>query len=85
MCRDGTRLFSGIPESRKSPGILEKGKKFWNLEKLKESYNSNLIYNHGNWFVEATLPYKYTEKNACCKGMLGFGKSNTHVWEKSKY
>ena len=39
--RDGTRLFSGIPESRKSPGILEKGKKFWNLEKLKESYNSN--------------------------------------------
>ena len=39
--RDGTRLFSGIPERRKSPGILEKGKKFWNLEKLKESYNSN--------------------------------------------
>ena len=39
-CRAGTRHFSGIPENQKSPGILEKVKKFWNLEKLKKFYNS---------------------------------------------
>ena len=50
--RDGTRHFSGIPENQKSPGFMEKEKKFWNLEDIKKLYNSNdhkySVYNQGN-------------------------------------
>ena len=43
---------TGIPENQKSPGFMEKGKKFWNLENIKKLYNSNenkySVYNQGN-------------------------------------
>ena len=44
--RDGTRLFPGIPGNQKSPGILEKVKKFWNSgksEKILESGKTKTV------------------------------------------
>ena len=44
--RDGTRLFPGIPGNQKSPGILEKVKKFWNSgksEKILESEKTKIV------------------------------------------
>ena len=46
MYRDGTRLFPGIPGNQKSPGILEKVKKFWNSgksEKILESGKTKTV------------------------------------------
>ena len=46
MIRDGTRLFPGIPGNQKSPGILEKVKKFWNSgksEKILESGKTKTV------------------------------------------
>ena len=43
MYRDGTRLFPGIPGNQKSPGILEKVKKFWNSGKSEKILESGKI------------------------------------------